>query len=143
MTQSVSINRSGTTPYRILVHQEADTLRVKLIGQWGYRDSAAFWNMVLRESEAGRLKRVLVMFQLSEPLSIKQAHELARSAGTVFANKGIRMAVVDSNKRSFLNSQFWQMTSCTALCRRLTSCTVSCSQLFTQTKDAEQWLMGN
>jgi len=140
MNQSISINRSGTTPYRILVHHEAEMLRVKLIGEWGYRDSAAFWHMVVRECEASGLNHALVMFQLSESLPVKQAVELARAAGAVLANTDIRMAVVDSNKRSFSNMEFWQMSTCTAHCQAIADCSMNCSRLFAQADAAEQWL---
>jgi len=58
----------------------------------------------------------------------------------VFAKAGIRMAVVDSNKRSFPNMDFWQMTICPAHCQASKDCSMSCSRLFDQAETAEQWL---
>jgi len=130
MNQSRSISRSGSTPYHILINQEAGVLRVKLGGHWAYRDSKAFWAMVMRESISRSLQKALVMFQLSEPLSLKQACELAVSANSTFLDHGLCMAVVDSNRRSFPNTAFWQLATADSFT----------SALFNQQNDAEQWL---
>ena len=130
MNQSRSISRSGSTPYHILINQEENLLRVKLSGHWAYRDSKAFWAMVVREALSRSLQKALVMFQLSEPLTLKQACELAGSAKSTFLEHDIYMAVVDSNRRSFPNAAFWQLETNGAFS----------SALFNQLSDAEQWL---
>ncbi|GAV20047.1 hypothetical protein MMIC_P1008 [Mariprofundus micogutta] len=133
MHQNRSINRSGAISYRLLINQEDDVLRVKLSGQWAYRDSKAFWAMVVRKSQARGLNKVLVMFQLVDSISIQQACELARSASIAFRDQNIRLAVADCNKRSFPNISFWQMAADGS----------NSSQLFEQMNDAEQWLENN
>ncbi|MFQ5519591.1 MAG: hypothetical protein ACE5E3_06290, partial [Mariprofundus sp.] len=95
MNRAISINRSGAAAYRILINQEADLLRVKLMGQWAYRDSKAFWSMVLREANARKLDRALVMFQLSKPFTVKQSMDLVMDANRVFDESDIRLAVLN------------------------------------------------
>jgi len=124
------INSSGEYPYRLLINLEDHILRVKISGQWPYRDPAMFWNRIAGECRSNAIDRVLVMFQLTQPVDIRKTYALASEASELVERESIRMAVVDVSQRSFVNPKLWHSATTSG----------EAMMLFDDIESARSWL---
>lgn len=125
-----SINRAGLRPYRLHICIERAQLRVKLGGHWAFRDSNFLWQRISDECRAGGLDSALVMFQFSEKMPTRESYALAERATEILSGQGIRLAIVDMNRRSFTSPGFWGRASGNG----------SFSTFFQDLTEAEAWL---